>query len=88
MKQKYVKPAMMLEQFSLSQNIAKTCGDGNWKDNTIGKPTHGDFDVCKWHMGNITLWSQSLSCDIEYDGSDYGAACLHNPSGDNAMFAS
>lgn len=51
MKKVYVKPALQVEYFGLTQSIAAGCGavPGG---NSLGKPNHWDKSTCGWDMGN------------------------------------
>lgn len=89
MKKTYVKPALVIESFMLSQNIALSCGvpgDGT----SVGKPTHSDKNVCGWDVDGIVAWldghivcTYPVGPDTEFDG-----VCYNNPSSGTTIFAS
>ncbi len=88
MKQKYVKPAMVLERFTLTQNIARDCGPANreW-----GQPTFGDEANCGWKVPgtDMILWVYSPACNELYGPDDpFEGICYNNPEGGMPIFGS
>lgn len=89
MKARYVKPELMVESFTLTQNIANTCsvpGGGN----SLGSPTHGDKGTCGWDVGGIILWLEGNIACTEKLGEDdvVEGICYNNPGGDLTIFGS
>ena len=91
MKKAYVKPKLMTEYFTLSQNIASTCfgvqpGGGDW----WGRPNQGDKFNCGWVVGDISLWidgNQKCGVPLGSDEEVLGV-CYNNPSSGYAIFGS
>lgn len=86
MKQNYVKPTIMIERFSLCQNIAAGCAPGNeW-----GSANIGDKSSCGWITpGGQILWLEGTVCKDHYGPDDefYGV-CYNNPGGGMTIFGS
>lgn len=89
MKQIYTKPTLILESFTLSQNIAQMC-EGVYGDNSFGGATQADPNTCVWSMGNFSLFTATNSnCNIPLGENDkFEGICLHNPDGGTAVFGS
>lgn len=88
MKKTYKKPMINVEHFTLSQNIAMSCG---YKDEDyIGKPTHAEQSQCGWDDGFGTIyWTSTPACGGEYDENlVIGEVCYNNPNGAATIFAS
>ena len=88
MKEAYVTPALPLERFVLSQNVAAGCGVPGG-GGSLGKPTHWSKDTCGWDLGNMILWLEGTSCTT-YAGPDenVGGICYNNPEGGYNIFSS
>lgn len=89
MKQIYTKPTLILESFTLSQNIAQICS-GVYGDNSFGGANQSDPNDCVWDMGNFSIFtSANTNCNIPLgeDEQIFGI-CLHNPDGGTAVFGS
>ena len=99
MKERYVKPLLLFESFSLSQTIAKDCGDTH--DSTLGQSNHYNADTCNWVIGEgddaIVLFfydacadAEELGFDEEYPGTldDVEGLCYNNPDGGQMLFSS
>lgn len=88
MKKTYVKPALVIESFMLSQNIALSCGvpgDGT----SVGKPNHSDRFVCGWDVDGIIAWLDSKVCNYLIDeNTEFDGVCYNNPSSGTTIFAS
>lgn len=87
MKEKYVKPAIFIERFSLTQNIASGCAGS-----TLGQPYNNATDIsnCAWDMGGIILFTNA--CDVPgvtklQDGDTFEAVCYNAPNSSLAPFA-
>lgn len=87
MKEKYTKPVLRMEMFTLTQNIAQTCG--SFEGSTVGRPTSGDSNSCGWDMGNAIVWVEAPACTMPWpaDG-EFAGVCLHNPNGGVTVFGS
>lgn len=89
MKKTYVKPALAVESFVLSQSIAANCGVSGG-ETEWGRPCHGDKTICGWEdiLGRV-LWLSEPACK-EIVGPDYGygGICYNNPNGGATIFAS
>lgn len=87
MKQNYVKPTIMIERFSLCQNIAAGCTTGNeW-----GSSNHGDKSSCGWQTpGGDVIWLDGSGVCNDYYGPDdeFGGVCYNNPGGGLTIFGS
>ena len=87
MKERYVKPAIYIESFALSQSIAKYCEGA--QHSTLGRYTHDDENTCTWDTGAGTLFYDSAYCNFDmhiYDDGEY--YCYNNPGGITSLFAS
>lgn len=88
MKMKYVKPTMIVERFTLTQNIAYTCAPHNadW-----GWATYADKSSCGWQLpdGFNIAWVEAPMCNDLY-GEDEGilGVCYNNPEGGMTIFGS
>ena len=86
MKKTYSKPRIIIEDFTLSQNIAN-CGAVH--NSELGKPTHWTKTTCGWDFGGVSLWTASPACDIptgeQAEGSEL---CYNAPEGGYSVFSS
>ena len=90
MKKTYVKPALVMESFMLSQNIAYNCGvPGGGTD--LGSPTQGSKEICGWEdpLGRV-FWLDSNNACTTTVNEDFtnGAVCYNNPGGGFTIFGS
>ena len=94
MKKAYVKPELMVEYFTLAQNIAATCsgvkpGGGN---GGLGRPNHWDKGICGWVVGDISLWTAGTpapECSIHLgQDEEVLGVCYTNPSSGYSIFGS
>ncbi len=90
----YVKPQLHVEYFTLSQNIAYSCGVPGG-GTTLGRPNSGDPANCGWAVGDIVLWQNGGGGCNEYlapdqTTKDFGgiAICYNNPSSGYSIFGS
>lgn len=88
MKEKYVKPAMLIERFTLTSAVAKNCTDTGLG----GRPTQSDFLTCKWEITpefTLFTWEGGCTMPVE-DGFNLGSGivCYHNPVGNSIIFSS
>ena len=83
MKQKYMKPVLSVELFSLAQSIARDCADFIPKEQL----TYADINACKWDLGGgASVFVAPSTCTI--DGNNMGIACYNNPSEGQYIFRS
>lgn len=84
----YVKPQLHVEYFTLSQNIADSCGVPGG-GTTLGRPNSGEPGSCGWAVGDIVLWMAAPGCN-EYlgDNETFEGICYNNPSSGYAIFGS
>ncbi len=88
MKKTYVKPALAVESFVLSQSIALGCKIPD-EDDHMGKPGIGSWDSCGWDVGGGIMWLEGTACTIPMLENDkFGSICYNNPTGDFTVFAS
>lgn len=90
MKQKYTKPVLVMETFTLSQSIAYNCG----QNLDYSKATHSAQGVCGWDLGfdgahgtgdDILFLSKPVcSFPAEY----FAGVCYNNPEGGFNVFNS
>lgn len=86
MKMKYVKPAIVVERFTLAQSIATSCGaDPN---STLGDPNLWSKASCGWNMGNIEIFLNEVICDWVIEDGEIEGICHNNPNGGQTIFAS
>ena len=100
MKEEYVKPLIVFESFSLTQTIARNCGDTH--DSTLGQSNHLEPNSCQWIVGDpndpdtASIYFFEGACrDAEEGGIggpdddwDFGALCYNNPDGGQEVFSS
>ena len=88
MKAKYVKPDLLVESFTLMQNIANTCAGA--AGSTLGHPTFGDGDNCGWSLGGAAiLWAHAGACDdLVEPNTEVSGICYNNPNGGLSIFGS
>ena len=94
MKEKYIKPALFVESFALSQTIARNCGDTH--SNTEVGSNHYNEDTCEWDVGDCTLF-YGERCDEDMTVKEgmsleeileFFDLCYNNPSGLQTVFSS
>ena len=80
MKKKYVKPQIIIENFSLSTTIA---GDCEIRTNT----PHSETCALNWEdefLGEIVVFTNLVqACGTKEDDGEYNGICYHVPYGDN-----
>ena len=95
MKDKYYKPKLFVETFTLSEHVAGACGNGGFmdKDNEdpyMQGPTARDTTSCKYKTGNGDYIFNS-NCDVSPDvigTDDYEIMCYNLPAGSFVIFGS
>lgn len=89
MKELYMKPVIFFEDFSLSQTIARNCGDKH--QGTLGESTHYNERTCTWDLGGFTIFFLD-HCDDGPDSPDdeweIEGVCYNNPDGGQEIFSS
>ncbi len=95
MKEQYVKPLIAFESFSLTQNIARNCGDAH--NSTLGHSTHLDVDKCAWDAGDLLIfltYIENSPCEDgpedeeEFEIFEIDGSCYNNPDGGQEIFSS
>ena len=88
MKTKYVKPALVMERFEMTQSIAASCGAA--ASSTLGDPNIWYKSTCAWVVGGVALWDANANekctqgtADMEVEG-----LCYNNPTPDLQIFGS
>ena len=82
MKRAYAKPVLCIERFTLTQTIARNCGDNL----DFSMATHTTKESCGWDIGGIEIFVDSYICDFpvrEWDG-----VCYNAPAGGFNVFSS
>jgi len=91
MKERYVKPIVMVERFSLAQSIAVSCGAPVGND--FG-PNSTSATTCTWTADSVDLFIAGITngCWLgpESEDEDYvvDGYCYNNPDDMFAMFSS
>lgn len=89
MKEEYRKPLIFFESFSLSQTIARNCGDDH--SGTMGESNHYNENTCEWDIGGFTIFFIDR-CDDGPDGPEdeyeIEGICYNNPDGGQTVFSS
>ena len=104
MKERYVKPLLLFESFSLSQTIARDCGDTH--NSSLGQSNHYNPNTCNWIVGegdgaSVYFFygacrdAEEIGFDEEYPGSEEDldevvikGFCYNNPDGGQMLFSS
>lgn len=94
MKETYVKPSIFFESFSLTQTIARNCGDTH--TGTFGPGSnHYNENTCEWDVGGLMLFFTSDPSGRCEDGPDEAGdeyelegICYNNPDGGQEIFSS
>ena len=58
MKERYVKPKIYCENFTLSQTIARNCGD-NHDSSSFGESNHYNESTCQWIAGDVKIFASA-----------------------------
>lgn len=84
MKAKYTKPLLAVEMFSLTQSVARDCGETSIPKDQLNL---NDPNNCAWDLGGgMTVFIPGPNCVI--DGENMGYGCYNNPSEGNYIFRS
>lgn len=104
MKEKYVKPLILCENYTFSQNIAASCGDTHTSE--FGQSNHYDANSCQWELDSETLlfdsrinegcnapnllpsWDDNMVAAIIDAYLAAYGMCYNNPDGSQALFSS
>lgn len=88
MKKKYMRPTVLIEQFTLAAHIAN-CGAGGNHDNALGTPTHGSINNCGWKVPTgLVIFTQKGACQELVGEGEYGDYCYNNPNPSYKVFSS
>lgn len=82
MKKTYMKPALYVENFELSQSIAAGC---TAQKAGLGTPSYSGGSVCGWEFLGQTYFANGINPDCE--AGEIEIVCYNAPNG-NIMFAS
>lgn len=83
MKDKYNKPLLAVEMFSLAQSVIRDCADSIPKSQL----NFNDPGQCVWDLGGgTTVFVAGSNCVL--DGENMGFACYNNPTEGNYIFRS
>lgn len=86
MKKTYQKPGIYVENFSLSQSIASTCGAAK-PDGSLGRPLQATKETCGWGDEHSSFWLDGVTtCKTAWDDSPTGFVCYNNPEGGMNIF--
>ena len=86
MKAQYVKPLICFESFSLSQTIARNCGDTHTGTFGPGSNHYNEY-TCSWDVGGFTIFFEHCYYEME-EGEEIEGMCYNNPSGGQEIFSS
>lgn len=89
MKQKYCKPALIMERFTLTQSIASGCAgvEGGSAFSGYG-PTQWNATTCTWEWGGETYFGAYPCTKIITEGAVVDIYCYNNPDGSFLLFGS
>lgn len=83
MKNQYVKPVLVIENFTLSQSIAYNCGENlDWN-----QATTKDAYSCGWETGfpgDVVFIESNNTCTV----TEFEGVCYNNPDGGINVFSS
>lgn len=84
MKKQYSKPVIIIDDFTMAQNIATNCGNAGGN-----KHNHADKFSCSWDIDGMTVFTDENICEyaLEPDES-FGDICYNNPDGGTSVFGS
>lgn len=88
MKAKYVKPALVMERFELTQAIANGCNaDPN---SSIGDPMHYTKTTCAWNVNGTLIFiaGSGTGCMFGDAETQWSGLCYNNPDGGQTIFGS
>ena len=86
MKKKYSKPGIIIEDFTIAQNIAQNCGNAGFAGQ---KHTYADKTSCGWHVGDVVIFVKEQTCEEVIDPDvPYEDLCYNTPSPGQVVFGS
>ena len=93
MKEKYVKPALYVESFTLSQSIAMLCGKegeiSRYRWNMHGLPLSESDSTCAWDAGGgWLLFHEGSTCNWNMDEFTWEGICYNSPNDSTPLFSS
>lgn len=86
MKNQYVKPVLVIENFTLSQSIAYNCGENlNWN-----QATTKDVNSCGWETGfpGEVVFVKSVNQNCNISDEEFDGVCYNNPDAGINVFSS
>lgn len=87
MKEKYSKPCLNIELFTLSQTIATHCGYN--KNTYYGHPNFSSISSCGWVDPVGMIYWSNAKCNVAVDDDfETSEGCYNAPSGSHQIFAS
>lgn len=90
MKERYVKPDLRVEYFTLSQSVANGgCGAPHW-DDVMGGPNQVEKTTCGWDFGvGPAIWLLGIeNCQEKWPDEAVSGICYNNPDGGFSIFGS
>lgn len=89
MKKQYSKPGIIIEDFTIAQNISAGCG-AVAGGNSLGRPNHWAKETCGWVVGDYILWVESTGyCNLDTVlNEECEGVCYNNPGAGNTIFNS
>lgn len=88
MKKVYEKPRILIEEFSLTQSVAVSCGV---PENNQGQPHASTPANCAWEdwFGDMYWHTVNNVCTVETDDdANVGGMCYNEPNGGFHVFGS
>ena len=79
MKREYGKPEVLFENFSLSANIASSCGDAlsyHGMD-CMHHSNYADPSSCVFFENGFSVFQNVAICDLQPDGQSWSKVCYH-----------
>lgn len=92
MKRQYGKPEVTFENFTLSANIASSCGDAlsyhSLDADCMFHSTYGDPNSCVFYENDFSVFLDLAVCDLQPDGESWSQVCYHVITDDMKAFTS
>lgn len=79
MKKQYGKPNVTFENFSLSSNIASSCGSAlnHHSMDCNFYATFGNPSACVFFENGYSVFHDVAVCDLQPDGNSWSKVCYH-----------
>lgn len=84
MKKEYKKPMIVIEEFSLSQTVARKCSESISKDDV----NLGDINICGWVIADGVIAFVEGEGVCQMNGEEITGMCYNNPGEGNYIFDS